>query len=365
MQRSERLLLIGAGTALLLFLLWYFRGLLLYFVAAAIISLIVQPLMQGLDRLRFRRFSLPGTAQALLALLLLYGGIALVLSLIIPQLVLEMQRLRSLDTANLASSFSGVLAQAEVALRTFGLLPPESSLEAYIKERVLGIASAIDFSALAGSLAGATGDLFIGLFSVSFIAFFLLKERTLLFRLALTITPPRYSEEIKNVFQHSRSLLSRYFAGLLLETLLVGGLISLGLWLLGVDNAVLIGFLAGMLNVIPYLGPLIGTLTGLAIILLHALGQYEVAALLPLLLSSAAVFVAVQMLDNFLFQPLIYSSSVKAHPLEIFFVILAASSLAGVAGMILAVPAYTLLRVIAREFFSQFHIVQSWTRDIS
>jgi predicted PurR-regulated permease PerM len=65
-----------------------------------------------------------------------------------------------------------------------------------------------------------------------------------------------------------------------------------------------------------------------------------------------------------LLQPLIYSSSVKAHPLEIFFVILIGGSLAGIAGMLLAIPVYTVLRVIAREFFSKFRLVNKLTKDI-
>ena len=85
---------------------------------------------------------------------------------------------------------------------------------------------------------------------------------------------------------------------------------------------------------------------------------------LPLLGFMIIVFGSVQIIDNILFQPLIYSSSVKAHPLEIFLVILAAASLAGILGMILAIPVYTILRVIAKEFFDNMKIVKKLTENL-
>jgi predicted PurR-regulated permease PerM len=79
----------------------------------------------------------------------------------------------------------------------------------------------------------------------------------------------------------------------------------------------------------------------------------------------AIVFISVQIIDNILFQPLIYSSSVKAHPLEIFLVIMAAGSLAGVLGMFLAIPTYTIIRVIAKEFFDNMKLVRKLTESLN
>jgi len=76
------------------------------------------------------------------------------------------------------------------------------------------------------------------------------------------------------------------------------------------------------------------------------------------------VFAGANLIDNLVLQPLIYSNSVKAHPVEIYLVILIAGSLAGITGMVLAIPFYTVLRIIAKEFFSQFKIVQRLTRNI-
>jgi predicted PurR-regulated permease PerM len=134
--------------------------------------------------------------------------------------------------------------------------------------------------------------------------------------------------------------------------------------ILGVQNAIFIGFFAGTLNVVPYVGPIIGVILGLILTLMGSLDLEFYTQILPLLTKTALVFAIVQLIDNFFFQPLIYSSSVKAHPLEIFLVILMAGSLAGVVGMILAIPVYTIFRVVAKEFLSGFKIIESLTRNI-
>lgn len=182
--------------------------------------------------------------------------------------------------------------------------------------------------------------------------------------IVMTLTPTQYADEVNNILERTKTLLSRYFIGVILEVLLVGGLISIGLSLLGVENAFVIGFFAGLFNVIPYLGPVIGAVLGVVFAVLGALEMDFNSYILPLALKVLVVIVIVQLVDNLVLQPFIYSSSVKAHPLEIFLVILMAGNVAGVGGMILAIPAYTILRVVAKEFFDQFRVVQSITKDL-
>ncbi len=104
------------------------------------------------------------------------------------------------------------------------------------------------------------------------------------------------------------------------------------------------------MNVIPYVGPLIGC----AFALFIGLTTNPDMSLLSVVIRVLIVLPAVNLADAFLLQPLIYSSSVKAHPLEIFLVILAGATLGGIGGMILAVPSYTILRVFGKEFFTSF-----------
>ena len=79
---------------------------------------------------------------------------------------------------------------------------------------------------------------------------------------------------------------------------------------------------------------------------------------------AALVFLAGQLVDNFFTQPVIFAGSVKAHPLEIFLLISIAGSLAGITGMMLAIPAYSVVRVLAKEFLSGFKVIQALTDEL-
>ena len=142
------------------------------------------------------------------------------------------------------------------------------------------------------------------------------------------------------------------------------GIIPVGLWLLGVENALLIGFFAGIMNIIPYLGPVIGAVIGITLGVTTTLATGEYNELVPIIFKLCGVIFSAHLIDSNILVPVIYSRSVKAHPLEIFFVIIIGGSLAGIAGMLLAIPVYTVLRVIAREFFQQFRLVKKLTRKI-
>lgn len=77
-----------------------------------------------------------------------------------------------------------------------------------------------------------------------------------------------------------------------------------------------------------------------------------------------SVFIIMQIIDNFVLQPIIFSKSVKAHPLEIFLVVLIGAKLGGILGMVLAIPLYTVFRVIGKVFLSEFKVIQNLTRNI-
>ena len=144
-------------------------------------------------------------------------------------------------------------------------------------------------------------------------------------------------------------------------------MVTLGLLFIAgfsLGKALVIGLIVGLMNVIPYIGPLLGALFGIVIGIATNLHLDFYSEILPLTGLMAIVFLTVQVIDNILFQPLIYSTSVKAHPLEIFLVIMMAGSLAGIVGMVLAIPVYTIFRVVAKEFLNNFRIVKNLTKNI-
>lgn len=227
----------------------------------------------------------------------------------------------------------------------------------------------IDFSKVSNwfaLVAGTIGSVLIAFFSISFITFFFLKESNMFREFIILLVPRSVEGKVSHILDSISYLLRRYFIGLLFEVFMVMLLVTIGLSIVGIEfnHAVVIGLFCGVLNVIPYLGPWMGALLGLLIGAALHISPDFVGETLPILAWMALVFATVQVADNVLFQPLIYSSSVKAHPLEIFLVILTAGSMAGILGMILAIPVYTILRVIAKEFFENMKLVQKMTRNL-
>ena len=181
------------------------------------------------------------------------------------------------------------------------------------------------------------------------------------------MVPDKYDSRVKLAMIKSQRLLTRYFIGLFIEVLLVATLVTIGMLIVGLEfqHAITIGFIAGMLNVIPYVGPIIGAIFGIIIAAAVNLDLDLYTQLIPLIGYSALVFAIVQLSDNIIFQPLIYSNSVSAHPLEIFIVILAAGSMAGIGGMILAVPVYTIFRIFGGTFLTNFKVINSLTKHLN
>ncbi|GAB4297697.1 MAG: hypothetical protein Kow0068_21870 [Marinilabiliales bacterium] len=184
--------------------------------------------------------------------------------------------------------------------------------------------------------------------------------------MVMAITPVKWEREIKHALQSIKRLLMRYFIGIIIDVSIVITLITIGLSIVGLklEQALIIALFAGIVNVIPYVGPIMGVSFGLLMGILTNLQMDFYTEMMPTLIYMLIVFVSVQILDATLFQPTIYSSSVKAHPLEIFLLIMISGSIAGITGMILAIPSYTVIRVMAKEFFNQIKVVNKLTKKI-
>ena len=217
-------------------------------------------------------------------------------------------------------------------------------------------------SLLSGTVS-VVGNTAIAIFSILFISFFFIKEDGLFKSIVLTITPQKYGENISRAIDSIMHLLKRYFTGILLESTIMFTFVSVVLRLFGMvsTDALTIATFVGVLNVIPYIGPLIGLCLGLTIALLSPIAG--VATVGTLLIVGGTILTA-QAIDNFVLQPVLYSNSVHAHPLEIFLVILIAGSVGGVVGMLFAIPSYNVIRVFAKEFFNNIRVVQKLTENM-
>ena len=226
-----------------------------------------------------------------------------------------------------------------------------------------------NISGLLGSVASAVAGIAVGIFAVIFISFFFIKDDTLFGRIVGALVPDSIEDRVQKTIFDIERLLSRYFVGLIIEVLGVMMLNLLGLWLIAridFNYALGIAFIAGLLNIIPYVGPLIGELIGvtLCVILKYGVGIGLGVNIWLFALIVLGIMLTTQLVDAFIYQPLIYSTSIKASPLEIFVVLLIAGHIGGVVGMLIAIPSYTVIRVIASRFFYDFKPVKRLIPDV-
>jgi len=233
-----------------------------------------------------------------------------------------------------------------------------------VKNNIFELFNPAKISKLLGSFVGFFGNILVTLLSVFFIGFYFLKEKGLFSKMVSGIIPNNHEGKANKAIEESSALLIRYFVGLLIQALVITLVTTIILKLLGMKNALLMAFCFAIFNLIPYIGPILGNLFGVLIVISSNLdyGFYDV--MLPKIIKTVIVFGVMQLLDNFLLQPTIFSRSVKAHPLEIFLVVLMGAKIGGIAGMVLAIPGYTVLRVLAKVFFSEFDVVKRLTAGI-
>jgi predicted PurR-regulated permease PerM len=352
--------------AVLGLLIWYLRPIVAYLAISGVLALIGTPLVDFLSRPVGKKIHLPRGVGAMITLLIMWAVILGFVSFFIPVALSEASDLSNLRLEDLLDEAGTSLISLDAFLHRFGLkLPPEFTTREFLLNSAGAVINTDLISGLFSSLAGFLGNAFVAFFSISFITFFFLKEQQLAGKWLLLLVPNKHEEPVKRALYSSKRLLMRYFIGLLLEMTGVGVLILVGLLItgMGLKECILVAVFAGVLTVIPYVGPFIGSVFGMFVGVATELSLNGAEHLLITSIWLVLVFSLVHLIDNMVFQPLIYSSSVHAHPLEIFLVILAAGSLWGIPGMIAAIPAYTVLRVFSREFIDSFHIVEKLTGE--
>lgn len=363
-RRKNWLMLLGF--AILLFLMWYFYSLVAYIVISLVLAMVGRPLVRVFTRVEIRNFRISDSIGALLTLVVIWLLFIGAFRFLIPTLVSEFQEL---STINPAAVFNVIDQPLMRILEAIGHEPVDSSQALFtdiFQNQLAGHLGLAQLSNIVGVIVGALGELLMACFSISFITFFFLREEGMFKKIVVILLPDEYEHRVLLIMDSVYNLLRRYFVGLIAEVLLVGVLVTIGLTIvgLGFSHAVVIGLVCGILNIIPYLGPWMGAAVGILIGIAVNIHADFTQFTLPLLGLMLVVFASVQLLDNIIFQPLIYSNSVKAHPLEVFLVIMAAGGFGGIIGMILAIPVYTILRVVAKEFFDDWKLVKKITEGM-
>ncbi len=360
MKNILRTIAIIAVILIIVFGAYYLQTLLAYILLAAILSLLGRPIMNFLKSIKIGKFHIPTPVCGFLTLFSFFLVFGLFIYTIVPPIITEISHISNIDTESISTSFSTPLSQLDTLASKYQLDKDGKSFTEQVQESIVNVLNINNvsnvFTNIFGSFFGILGNTFAALFSIFFITYFFLTEESLLYNVVKTFVPREFENSFEHVASTSKNLITRYFIGVFIQIILFTTLITIGMLLFGVKYALTIGFFAGLVNIIPYVGPLIGMAFGILIALATTVFYGEVSMytdVLPLVIKVAAVFLTVQVLDNVFFQPYIFSNSIKAHPLEIFLLISIAATFAGIAGMIFCIPVYTVLRVIAAEVFAE------------
>ncbi|MGL5112385.1 MAG: AI-2E family transporter [Flavobacterium sp.] len=351
-----RAIMILLATAVGVYLLYQIQSVLIYLIVALILTLIGNPILDfSKKRLKFSH-TLATVSTLAIFVALIFG----ILILFVPLITSQSQNLSLLNTKEIEKSVLELFNEITIFLESHHL---------NVKKifNINSISSRVNFSIIPNflnSLLGTLSSFGIGLASVLFITFFFLKDRVLFIIGVKKLIPDSHEEQILHSLEKINHLLSRYFIGLLLQLFIVFVLYLIVLLIFGIPNAIIIAFLCAVLNIIPYLGPLIASVLAALLTMISHLGGDFQGEILPATIYVLIGFWIVQIIDNNLSQPIIFSKSVSSHPLEIFLIILIAGFLFGILGMVIAVPLYTILKVIGKVFFPENKIIQLLTKDI-
>ena len=349
-----RSLSIIIGVALLLFFLWKIQSVLVYIIIAGVLSLIARPIVIFLKR----RLKFPNTLAVIVTMLMFLGFIFGLIRMFIPLISQQGKNLSLLSISELKEDMRNITEQINIYFSNRGI-------DIFEQLNSLDLLSNFkEIPNLLNSVIGAVGSLSVGLFSVLFISFFLMKDSKILNQGLMVLVPDNSESRFKKSFNTIKDLLSRYFIGLFFQITILFVLYSITLAIFGVQNAIVIAFLCALLNLIPYVGPMIGAVLILFLTMSSNIGQDFQSVILPTTIYVMIGYFIAQLIDNFVSQPVIFSKSVKSHPLEIFLIIIIGGLLFGIIGMVVAVPTYTALKVILKEFLADNKIVKSLTKGL-
>ncbi|WP_027126337.1 AI-2E family transporter [Gelidibacter mesophilus] len=344
------------GIMLLLFLLYKIQSLLLYLFIAGVISLIFRPVVYFFKhRLKFGR-----NLSAFITLLLIGSLFALILWLFVPIILEQSKNISEIDFEMVKTDLNELSIQASEYLGVEKI----NIIEAIKRTEFVREFDSEIVVSFVDVFVNNIGKFFIGLFSVLFISFFLLKDERMISNAVAIFAEEGKERRFLRVLDKAKELLSRYFIGLLIQTTIMAVFYLVLLWNLDVKNALAIAVICAFLNIVPYLGPLLGGVVMILVVVSNNLGVDFSSDLLPLLLRVLIGVTIAQLIDNLFSQPIIFGKSVRSHPLEVFLVIIIGGLIFGIPGMILAVPVYTTLKVISKEFLSEYKIVKHLTKNL-
>lgn len=362
---KSRNIAIATGFIILALIVYFLSDLVAFVLIAWVISILGQPVMNFYYQyLRIGRWHAGPSVCALLTIFTFILFLALIISIFVPLIISQANNLANMDYQEMAKTLEKPFAVVDNWAHDWGLIPANQTATEKINYEVTRWFQPSRVTGFFSSLINTIGNVLFAFTAISFTAFFFLKDSKMFNEILMAIVPNEYEKKMRITLQEISRMLTRYFGGVFLEIVFVTLFVTITLTILGVKNALLIGIFAALMNVIPYVGPFIGAIFGVLITVSSNLDMDLYSQLLPQILKVVGTMMVMQWVDNLLVQPTIFSNSVNAHPLEIFLIIIIGAKVGGITGMVIAIPAYTTLRVVARSFLSQFKVIRKLTDSL-
>ena len=357
---NRTLLYFFIAIALLLLLAWYFSNIFIYVTISLVLATVLRPLTNAINRFQLYKKNVPRVFAVFFSFTAIILIIVFFVGTFLPLITKQVEILSKIDYKNFYDKATIPLDYIEGLMRQYNLTDEAPGfLMETIRANFTDFVQQSSVGDFIEKLLSVTGNVMVGVMAVLFITFFLLYEKGRRRKQFISLIPNKYFEVVITAVYKIEKLLSNYLLGLLFQMFAIFSIAAIGLSIVGVKYAMTIALFAAVANLVPYAGPLLGATFGIVVGLSTGVSVTETQDLALLVIKIASVFAIVQLADNLLLQPLIFSKSVKAHPLEIFVVIFAGATIAGVWGMIAAIPAYTILRVTVLELYKgykQYHV---------
>lgn len=343
LDRLVRYLFIAAGLGAVAWTVWYFMGLVLYILAGCVIAYLLQPFVD-----RLQSFGLARVPAILVTFFLLFLVFYFAITSVVPfftRQVGDVTQLVTLDSLIEVAQFLENRIQEVVPIEQGVIVEGvRQTAESLVRGDLVG---GEDVAQTISSLVSVFTNILWAVVIVPFVTFFVLKDGTQIRRSLLHLVPNRYFEITLAIMEKVETNIGRYLQGLVVQCFSVGLVATVLLYIAGLEDALAVGIFVGLANTIPYFGPLLGYIVGSLFAIVQT-GDFSLV--LPVIIAMAFT----QLADNVLFQPLIFSRAARAHPLVILFVVLMGAQLAGLIGMLVAIPLATTVLVVMQQVVWSF-----------
>ncbi len=329
----------------------FFSTIFIPILLAGILYYMLNPIVNLLMKIKIGRFSISRTWAVVLVFLLLVGLIVLMATEFVPKLLNQIVNLAN-NVPAAVNSVQDIFDKAVKEMNSQQILQKIdfSSLTKKLTSNITSYANAF-FNGLTSGIGGiisAAASAVITAITVPVVLFYMLKDGYRLKTNLGALLPAQHREQTMELLSEMSRTISKYISGQMIECLFVGTFTAIGYLIIGLPYALLLGVIAGICNIIPYLGPYIGIAPALMVSFSHG-GWIS-------MIWNVVIVVIVQQIDGNLVYPNVIGKSLQIHPLTIIIILLAAGNIAGLMGIILAIPLYAVVKVVVVHLYNIYQL---------